>query len=51
MLSTIVRSSRPILQQTLPRASLFHTTALARNATGSPFDLGVMTHVKLMLSL
>ncbi|KAI8377026.1 mitochondrial ribosomal protein L37-domain-containing protein [Choanephora cucurbitarum] len=32
MLSTIVRSSRPIYQPTLVRASYLHTTLLARNA-------------------
>lgn len=33
MLTTIVRSYRPI-SQILPRASLFHTSTIARNVTG-----------------
>ncbi|KAI9359811.1 mitochondrial ribosomal protein L37-domain-containing protein [Pilaira anomala] len=35
MLSTIVRSYRPI-SHILPRASLFHTSSIARNVTETP---------------
>ncbi|GAA5799165.1 mitochondrial ribosomal protein L37-domain-containing protein [Helicostylum pulchrum] len=35
MLTTIVRSYRPI-SQILPRASLFHTSTIARNVTETP---------------
>ncbi|KAK4511969.1 uncharacterized protein ATC70_003968 [Mucor velutinosus] len=32
MLSTLVRSSRPLLQHSLPRASYLHSCAIIRNA-------------------
>lgn len=39
MLSTIVRSSRPIFSQNLPRASFIHSCAIIRNAASGKNEL------------
>ncbi|GAN10568.1 conserved hypothetical protein [Mucor ambiguus] len=36
MLSTLVRSSRPLLQHNLPRASYLHSCAIIRNVASEP---------------
>lgn len=39
MLSTIVRSSRPIFSQNLPRASFIHSCAVIRNVASGKNEL------------